>query len=574
MYIDPKEKLEAGRAELEEMPELKFYETDRFSLTDYPSFKNDALKVDSIAKVFPAFFLLIAALVTLTTMTRMIDEQRTTIGTYKALGYSAGKIVFKYLFYAFSASIIGSVIGTVAGLQIFPAIIYDSYKILYNIPKLLTPFRPMYLVGCMLASLACTGGAVMYASLKALRSQPSELMRPRPPASGRRVLLERAGFIWKRMSFLMKVTVRNLLRYKKRFFMTVVGVAGCTALIITGFGLKHSISSIADKQFEDVQLYDAIAVINYADASSSEQARDYINESSGVEASMLMSSVSCEARQGNVIQNVSLMCPENPEELGRYIRLRSVDGTEVTLDNETVAVTEKLTMLMKLSVGDSITLTPPDGEKRSFKIGSIIKNYAMHYIYISPELYKSSFGTAPEYKQVYMSLDHTDEEAFKERIMDNDLFLGISFKGGILGSFKKSVQSLDAITLLLISCAGLLAIIVLYNLANINITERVREIATIKVLGFFDGETSAYIYRENIISTLLGIALGLLLGKLLHYFVVITCEIDVVLFNRELVWWADIFGILLTIGFAALVNIVLHFKLQKVDMVESLKAVE
>ncbi len=575
LYRSSKQELEDGREQLEKIPELKFYDTDRFSLTDYAGFENDAMKVDSIAKVFPAFFILIAALVTLTTMTRMIDEQRTTIGTYKALGYSAGQIIFKYLFYAFLASAAGSVLGTVIGLQVFPSIIYQSYKMMYNIPQLDTPFRPLYLAGCMAASLLCTGGAVLYASLKTLRSQPSALMRPKPPASGRRVLLERVGFIWKKMSFLMKVTVRNLLRYKKRFFMTVAGVAGCTALIITGFGLKHSIKSIAERQFNDVFLYDAVAVMDTDSGAVPQKAKETLLGTDGVEDVMLFSSVSCETRKGTVNQNVSLVCPERPESFGGFISLEKKDGSgSADLGNGKAAVTEKLAKLMKLSEGSSITLSLPDGDTAEFEIGAVVKNYTMHYVYVSPELYKEKVGSEPVYKSAYMKLGEVNEDGFKEAVIGDRQFLGLSFKGGISANFLKSVDSLDSITLLLIFCAGLLAVIVLYDLANINITERVREIATIKVLGFFDGETSAYIYRENIISTLLGIGVGIGLGRLLHYFVVMTAEIDIVLFNHELIWWAYLFGVLLTIGFAMAVNIVLHFKLRRIDMVESLKSIE
>lgn len=573
-YDQSKADIESGRQQLENIVSLAFYESDRFSFDDYAAFKGDAEKVDAIAKVFPAFFLLIAALVTLTTMTRMIDEQRTQIGTFKALGYSAGQIVSKYLFYAFSASVVGSVAGTIAGLQIFPSIIFDSYKLLYNIPVLNTPFRPLYMIGCMLASLLCTGAAVLYASMMTLRAQPSELMRPKPPASGRRVLLERAGFIWKRLSFLMKVTIRNLLRYKKRFFMTVFGVAGCTALIITGFGLKHSISSIVDNQFGDVLLYDATVLLNADDNEESAQLFDGLNSFNEITSSMLFAGLSANASGDGPTQSVNLIVPKQPELLDSFINLQTLSDTETTLSDDSVIITEKLSMVLGLSEGDTIRLTPVDGASAEVRIGAVVKNYAMHYIYISPSYYESSFGSEPLYKSAHIFINRNDDEGFTKRIVSDERFLGIRYKDAISKNFLESVKSLDSITLLLIVCAGMLAVIVLYDLANINITERVRELATIKVLGFFDSETSAYIYRENIISTVTGIFLGLGLGRLLHYFVVITSEVDVVLFDRSMIWWADVFGILLTIGFAASVNIVLHFKLKKIDMVESLKSIE
>ncbi|MBR1765202.1 MAG: ABC transporter permease [Ruminococcus sp.] len=568
--------LEQGRADLESAPELEFYVRDRFYNPDYASFRGDADKIDAIAKVFPVFFLLIAALVTLTTMTRMVEEQRIQIGTYKALGYSSARVIFKYLFYAFTASVAGSCLGTVIGLQVFPAIIYDSYKIMYNIPELLTPFRPMYLFWCLVASVLCTGLAVVYACMKALRAQPSQLMRPAAPPSGRRVILERVGFVWNRLSFLMKVTVRNLLRYKKRFFMTLFGVAGCTALIITGFGLKHSIKSIADKQFGEVFSYDAAVVLSAEDNTAAEAAAEKLSAYDEIESNMLFSSVSGDAEAGGVKQSVSLVVPHSTEELSDYVNIVSTEsGKPLTVGGSDAIITEKLAKLLKLSPGDTFTLTANERQPVTLTVKDISKNYALHYVYISQERYEELYGEAPRYKMMYINTkEGTDQSAFKEKLISDPDFLGISYRNESSRGFLNSVDSLDSITLLLIFCAGLLAVIVLYDLANINITERVREIATIKVLGFFDGETSAYIYRENLISAVIGILIGLGLGKVLHYFVVITSEVDIVLFDRALVWWAYLFGVLLTILFAVLVNVTLFFKLRRIDMVESLKSVE
>ncbi len=568
--------LAESEAELAEGFEIKYYENDRFSWTDYASFKGDAEKIDAIAKVFPAFFLLIVALVTLTTMTRMIDEQRTQIGTYKALGYSVGRIMSKYLIYAFIAAIAGSVIGTVIGLQIFPSIIYDSYKIMYNIPEIITPFRPLYMILCMAAALVCTGSAVAYASLRTLRSAPSQLMRPRPPAKGRRVLLERVGFIWSRLSFLMKVTVRNLLRYKKRFFMTVAGVAGCTALIITGFGLKHSIKAIIDKQFGEVCHYDATVLTNAADNKAAYAAMDTLRGYSNVKSAGIFSQITTEAKANGQMQSVSLVIPEDSELFSEYVELENVDGSGIAeIAGSSAVLTEKLALLLDVSAGDKIKISPVGLEDREITVGAVVKNYALHYIYIPKSYYSELYGSEPVYKTAFVKFsDGADSIAFKEDLIKDEQFLGVSLSSDSGRNFLNSVDSLDKIVILLIVCAGMLAVIVLYNLSNINITERVRELATIKVLGFFDGETSAYIYRENIISSLIGILLGLGVGKILHYFVVITSEVDIVMFDRGLVWWAMVIGVALTMVFAALVNVALHFKLKRIDMVESLKSVE
>lgn len=572
-----KAEIDAAGNQLEILPELKIYESDRFSSTDYSSFKNDSEKVDAVAKVFPVFFILIAALVCLTTMTRMVEEQRIQIGTYKALGYSSGRIISKYLIYAALAAVMGSCIGTAIGLQVFPYIIYDSYKIMYNIPSIDTPFKPLYMILCMTVSLICTCSAVVYSCIRELKAQPSQLMRPRPPVSGRRVILERVGFVWKRLDFLAKVTVRNLLRYKKRFFMTVIGVAGCTALIVTGFGLKHSIKSIADKQFNEVFDYDAVVVMNQDSLDKTPSPADKLEAFEEIDSRITFGLIESTAESGENSQSVSVVVPSEKELLNDYIQLKSVDGgSECTLVDDEVIITEKLAKMLDLETGGSLEIFSDDKDKVSVRIGAVVKNYALHYVYMSPALYEKLYGEEPVFNLAYIKLtDGADENAFKERLIsDSEDFLGITSKTDSSRGFLNSVDSLNTIVLLLIFCAGLLAVIVLYNLANINITERTREIATIKVLGFYDSETSAYIYRENIISAVIGIAIGLAVGKILHYFVVITTEIDIVMFNRSLVWWAYLFGALLTMVFAAVVNVVLHFKLKKIDMVESLKSIE
>ncbi len=568
--------IESSKAQLEETAELKFYESDRFSSSDYSSFKSDSEKIDAIAKVFPAFFILIAALVCLTTMTRMVEEQRIQIGTYKALGYSSVRIISKYIVYASTATILGSCIGTALGLKIFPYIIYDSYKIMYNIPELEMPFRLSYMIWCMVVSLICTNTAVIYACIKELHSQPSQLMRPKPPVSGKRVLLENVGFIWNKMDFLAKVTVRNLLRYKKRFFMTIVGVSGCTALIIAGFGLKYSIKSIADKQFNDIFVYDATVVMNSDNLENNPSPADKLASYDEVESSMPYMSFEADGEHEGETQTVNVIVPSAVEDIGSYAMLRDVKSGEIcSIKEDEVIITEKLSKMLDLDVGDSISVKANDKEECSLKISAVVKNYALHYVYMSPKLYEKLYGEQPEYNMAFVKIDdNADETAFKEKLVSDSDFLGMSYKSDSSRGFLNSVDSLNSVVLLLIACAGLLAIVVLYNLANINITERVREIATIKVLGFYDGETSAYIYRENIISAVVGIIIGLVLGKILHYFVVITTEVDIVLFNRELIWWAYLFGALLTMVFTSVVNVILHFKLKKIDMVESLKSIE
>lgn len=571
-----KAEIETSKARLEEQSEPAFYKFDRFEASsDYSSFHGDSQKIDSIAKVFPVFFILVAGLVCLTTMTRMVEEQRIQIGTYKALGYSSGKIAAKYLAYSAIAAAAGSCIGTIVGLQIFPYIIYDCYKMMYNIPAIHTPFKLSYMLICCGVSVACTSAAVLYSFIRELRSVPGALMRPKPPHSGKRVLLENIGFIWNRLSFLSKVTLRNLFRYKKRFIMTLVGVIGCTALIVTGFGLKYSIKSIADKQFNEVFVYDGMAVLNSADFEE-EQLDSALGGISEIDKYMLAQTCDGTAKANGASQSVSMFVLKEPENIGDFITLSNIHGDQkANIEDGSVVITQKLAQMLDLKAGDEIPVTLTEEKTVNLKISAVSRNYALHYVFITPETYKEIYGKDPVYNVSFVNLkEGIDENSFKEQLISNDEFYGLTYKTDSSRGFLNSVDSLNAIVVLLIACAGLLAIVVLYNLANINITERVREIATVKVLGFYDGETSDYICRENYISAVIGILAGFIVGKILHYFVVITAEVDIVMFNRHLVWWAYALGAVMTFAFTALVNLILHFKLKKVDMVMSLKSVE
>ena len=571
-----KKQAEQAENELKNQKAPYYYQFDRFELSsDYSSFYGDSQKIDSISKVFPVFFILVAALVCLTTMTRMVEEQRTQIGTYKAMGYSGTTIAAKYLIYSSVASLTGSCIGSVVGMQVLPAIIYSCYKILYNIPVLKTTFKPDYVLACALVSVVCTAAAVLYACIRELRSQPSQLMRPKPPHSGKRVVLEKIGFIWNRLSFLGKVTLRNLFRYKKRFLMTLIGVAGCTALIVTGFGLKYSIKSIVSKQFSEYFVYDAFVVMN-SGGFSEQQLDKKISSIDGIDKYMFTQQSEGTAENGNKTQTASMVVMKTPEEMSDYVKLIDTEsGQKIALDDGSAVITEKLADLLKLEPGDDMTVKMNSHKTVNVKIKAVSENYTNHYIYITPDTYKKLYGEEPTYNLSFVNLkENIDENSFKEQLIANDEFYGMSYKSDSSKGFLDSVDSLNAIVVVLIVCAGALAVVVLYNLANINITERIREIATLKVLGFYDKETSEYICRENYISAVFGILLGFGLGKILHHFVVVTSEVDIVMFNRSLVWWAYVLAALMTMAFTVLVNLILHFKLKKVDMVESLKSVE
>lgn len=577
-----REELDEAKAETEtaekELVNLKnpvVLSYNRYSSSDYGSFDSDSQKIHSIAKVFPAFFILVAALVCLTTMTRMVEEQRIQIGTYKALGYSPLRIASKYLVYGILAAVSGSVLGTLVGVKTLPTVIYNCYKILYNIPELETQFDFKMTVLCAVVSLCLTSVTIIYACYKELASQPSQLMRPKAPKSGRRVLLERFPKIWNKLDFTSKVTVRNLLRYKKRFFMTVVGVAGCTALILTGFALKNSISAILDLQFENVLNYDGLAIINSSDYSPDE-CKNEISEIDGITDAMLASQINGEVKNDNEHYSVNLVIFENTDESYKYVSLQERKSkNKIVIDNRGVVVTEKLCSLLGLEKGDKISIDLDEKGIYEFEISAITENYAMHYVYVSPELYENVVEK-PQFNSCFFNINDGEksEDSVAQQLAKSKKVHGTTFLKDNGDNFSKSLGSLTGIVWLLIGCAGALAMVVLYNLANINITERIREIATIKVLGFYDGETSAYIFRENVISSVIGIAIGWVLGIFLHRFVVITAEVDVVMFERSVVWWAYLFSAALTVLFTAIINVVLHFRLKKVDMVESLKSIE
>ncbi|MBE6836537.1 MAG: FtsX-like permease family protein [Ruminococcus sp.] len=571
---DAKAEIEAGKQQLLSISGPITLSYDRYSISDYGSFYEDSQKIHSIGKVFPVFFIIVAALVCLTTMTRMIEEQRTQIGTYKAMGYTNLNIASKYLVYGVTASAAAGFTGTLVGVKILPVVIYNCYKILYNIPEIDTPFYFKTTFACVLVSVVLTAVTVMYSCYKELASQPSQLMRPKAPKSGKRVLLERFPKIWNKISFIGKVTVRNLLRYKKRFFMTVLGIGGCTALILTGFGLKHSISQTFVLQFEKVFKYDGIAMLNTIDFDS-DDCQNALSSVEGVKSTFLTSQVTAEVKENKKSHAVSIFIGDDLSEIDNYINLVDVKNNKpLTIDDDGVVVTAKLAQLLDVEKGDKINVDL--GEKGSFdlKVSSVCENYAMHYIYCTTNYYKSAVMT-PEYNSCLFLLDEgyeKDEISF--RIVNADEIISATFLEDHGDAFAKNIGSLTGIVWLLIGCAGALAMVVLYNLANINITERIREIATVKVLGFYDNETSAYIYRENIISTFIGIAFGWVMGIFLHKFVVLTAEVDIVMFDRSIQWTSFLYSALLTMLFAVIINVVLHFKLKKISMVESLKSVE
>lgn len=581
--IDVEEELQEGRdkiadaeKELKDLETPEWYVFDRNDNPGYSTYEEDAEKVDAIAAVFPFFFVLVAALVCSTTMTRMVEEQRTQMGTLKALGYNNRSIVSKYLIYAISASIVGSIIGLCIGFKLFPWVIINAYKIMYSMPDPMMPFRWDYAGWCTLVGILCTGLSAYFVCRKELKTVPAQLMRPKAPKVGKKIMLERVGFVWNKLSFLHKVTARNIFRYKARSLMTTIGIAGCCALILTGFGLNYAISSIVDRQFEDIFKYDVTIAIS-ENTENLEELQDYINSNQYINSSETLMAKTVDAeKNGETISSVSMSVLQNPEVVDDYITLRTMDDhTPLELTNDGVIISQKMSNVLKAKAGDSFSVVNSDGSKTGLTVTGITENYALNYIYMTPTLYREVYGEEPSYNMIYANIpDGVETSDLSTELLDDSDILGIAYSSDTMGRFVDTIGSLKSIVIVLIVSAGLLAFIVMYNLVNINVNERKRELATIKVLGFYDREVSSYIYRENNMAVLFGIILGLILGIFLEKFVVSVAEVDAVMFISDMAWWCYAVSALITAIFALIVTIVVHFSLKKIDMVESLKAVE
>lgn len=574
---DARQKIADAERDLADLKEPTWYVWDRNNIPDYSDYSGDAGKVDAVAKVFPVFFILVAALVCLTTMTRMVEEQRTQIGTLKALGYSRGAIQVKYVAYAMAASLVGSALGLAVGFKLFPWVIINAYKAMYNLPTPLTPIHWGFGAACTAVAVVCMGLTALGACTATLREFPAQLMRPKAPKAGKRVLLERVPFLWKRLNFTQKVTVRNLFRYKRRALMTIVGIAGCTALMLTGFGLRYAILSIGEKQYEHIFVYDTLASLK--DSLTPEETQNALSDALLVPDTAegtLIYTRSLDVRAGGTVRTVNLLVPSEPETLREYFDLHErVSGKALDLTGDGVILNEKLARILDVRAGDTVSLLNPDGRPVEVTVTGINENYALNYVYMTPGAYEDGFRSKPAYNEILLNLaDGADETAVSSGLMKLDAVQAVVQTSGLSSSFDKMLSSLNSIVWVLIFSAGALAIVVLYNLANINVNERVRELATIKVLGFFDKEVTAYITRENTISSILGMLIGLAGGIFLERFVVHTAEVDIVMFAPDISWDCFVFAGLLTMVFAQAVNFFLHFKLKKIDMVESLKSVE
>lgn len=577
---EAQQKIEDAQKEVDDIETPEWIVTDRNDLPEYSDFGDNAERLKNIGKVFPMIFFLVAALISLTTMTRMVEEQRTQIGTMKALGYGKTSIASKYLSYAFLATVGGSIAGVLFGEKVLPFIIIQAYGIMYwNIgDHMQLDYELQYALIASGAAVICTMGATLFSSARTLAETPASLMRPPAPKEGKRILIERIGFIWKHLSFSWKSSMRNLFRYKKRLFMTIFGIAGSMGLMLVGFGLYDSIMDIAILQYDQIQHYDAM-VINDEDATDSQE-KDllkFLDGNSEIDhyTRVQLTKMTAPKEKGSV--SIYVYVPENTENFKEDVTLRDRKSHEqYELTDDGAVICEKTASLIGVKAGDKIILEK-DNRKYKVKITAVTENYMGHYVYMTPPCYEKTFGEKPEYSSTVYTMKEdaeSDLETLGNAILKYPAALSISYTSSTAGQVERMLGSLGAVIWVLIISAGMLAFVVLYNLNNINITERQRELATLKVLGFYDGEVSQYVFRENILLSFIGILAGAVFGILLHRYVITTVEVDAVMFGRNIKPISFVYSGIITFGFSMFVNMVMHFKLKKINMVESLKSVE
>ena len=568
---DAENKLADAKQKVEDIENPKWYVLDRNSNSGYASFIQDKESIASIGNVFPLVFFAVAALISLTSMTRMVEEQRMQIGTLKALGYNQIQIVSKYLIYATLASVIGSTLGMIVGFYLLPTILWSLYKALYTINDTISLGFRLEIggLGLLLISI-CIIGATLYAALKELKSTPASLMRPKAPKSGNRVLLEKVTFIWKRLNFSHKVTVRNIFRYKKRFIMTIIGILGCTSLLVTGFGIKDSIGSILTKQYDGVFNYDL--QISLKNENDIEEIKANTNFKNIIETHM----TSVQALNGDLEEDIQIVVPK--ENFEGLINLNNVETKEkLELKDDEIYLTDKAAELLNVKQGDTIKLKDSDDKEYEVKVSNVIENYVSHYIYMTKGTYEKMTEETYETNVLLaqnIELSTEEEDAFITELMQIGSVSGVTRASDVMSILDDTLGLLDYVVIILIVSAGLLAFVVLYNLENVNISERIRELATIKVLGFYDKEVYNYVSRESTILTIIGIALGLGAGYGLNYFILGTCEIDMLRFAKVVKPISYLYSIAITIIFTLIVNIATYFSLKKINMIESLKSVE
>jgi putative ABC transport system permease protein len=574
---DGEAEIQENRDKLNDIKNPDWYVLGRSTNVGYETYRQDSDRINNIGKSFPLIFFLVAALVSLTTMTRMVQEKRTEIGTFKALGYSRATIVSHYLIYALSASAIGSLIGISIGFRLFPPLIMNAYGSLYTIPESLTPFNSALALQASIIAVLFTATAAVASTLDELREVPASLMRPKPPKSGKTILLERIDFIWKRLNFTKKVTARNIFRYKQRLFMTVIGIAACTGLMITGFGLKEGIVGATEAQFNEIYKYNMQGTLSKSvDETRKNEIKEEAVKDTNIKSILFSYSKNASVKiEGTKSQDAYIIVPEAKASLNSYIDLKMKDK-ELKLQDDGVILTEKLSKILNKKAGDTVEITVNDKVILA-EVSAVTEHYIQHYIYMSPAYYEKLTGSAISYNSFYgllNSIVEEDENNTSMALKDIDSINSVGFKNNVHVDYNKSINSINTVVLVLIVSAGVLAFVVIYNLTNINITERRRELATIKLLGFYNQELAAYIYRENMILTVIGSITGIFMGKLINKFVLYAAETNVIKFLEKISPIYFVYSVLLTILFSVIVNLAMYKRFDKIDMIESLKSAE
>ena len=573
---DGRKEVEQAKRDLTLLEDGEWYILDRNTNTGYVSYSMDADRIANLAAVFPLIFFLVAALVSLTTMTRMVEEQRTTIGGLKAMGFSRGSIAIKYVGYGFLSSVIGAVLGLAVGLTLLPWIICTAWSAMYTIGDIHYSFEAATSLLAAGAAVGTVTLAALLACFSTLAATPAQLMRPKAPPVGKRIFLERITPLWRKLSFHYKITLRNLFRYQKRFWMTVAGIGGCAALIVTAFGVRGSIMGVMEEQFDVLYHYSAqVGLVDEITPLELEEVEDTLSESGLVDDSLACRVETVTAQSESYTLDCYLQTTPSQEELSRFVELRHrTDDVPVTLPDDGAVITEKMASLLGVEVGDTITL---DGESRvTITVADITEHYVQHYIYVSDTYYGTLFGEAPTANTVLVDFPVEESGAgeLESQLVSLDGVSSLTLLSDTADTFSSSMESVDYAVILIIFCAAALAFVVLMNLTNINITERLRELATLKVLGFYNREVSAYIYRENAILTVFGVLAGMVLGKFLHQWLILTVEVDMVMFDRVLDLSSYLWAAVLTVVFSLAVNLTARRKLRDLDMVEALKSVE
>ncbi len=567
--IEANKKIETAKENLNNIEKPKWYLLDRTDNSGYINYKEDIIKVDAIARVLPIFFIIVVMLMSSNTLSRLIEEERTEIGILQSNGYSKSNIVASYLVYVFLAGLLGLILGLTVGYSIIPKIIYGVFLSRYYVPKLITIVSPLPFSLVIIVTLLLMVIVTIIACYRELKEVSADLLRPRPPKSGKKVFLEKIKFIWNKLNFMWKITIRNLLRYKKRIIMTVLGVAGCTALLLTGMGLNDSMNTISKLQYENIIKYDSMFILDEEESDLSKDLTTLFNENN-VKNPLLINQNAYTYTYNNKIGDVYLVIPSDEEKFYDYINLKSIiSNKKASIEDNGVIITEQLSKQLNASKGDIISIRNSNNELYFLYVTDVVENYVSHYIYMNKEYYKETFKKGITYNSII-----ANGKIDKSIPLTEHNILMVNYTDDIVGTFDSFVSGLNKIIIMILICAGILAFVVLYNLTIINVSERKREIATFKVLGFTDKEISTFIYRESFVLTILGILLGLILGVFLHRFVITTAQTDNIMFLKNIKWLSYLISAITTIIFSLVVQLIINRVLKKIDMIESLKSVE